>query len=52
MGGMEGMDWIGREGLEGRDGKGGMRWEGGMELIHVSKGGMEREGRDEIRWEW
>ena len=61
MGGMEGMDWIGREGLEGRDGKGGwegrdgkggMRWERGMELIHVSKGGMEWEGRDEIRWEW
>ena len=45
------MDWIGREGLEGMDGKGGMRREGGMEWIHYGEGGMEWEGRDKIRWE-
>ena len=45
------MDWIGREGLEGRDGKGQMRREGGMEWIHDREGGMEWAGRDEIRWE-
>ena len=41
-----------KRGWEGRNGKGGMRREGGMEWIHDSKGGMEWEGRDEKRWEW
>jgi len=36
--------------LEGRDGKGGMRKEGGMKWIHESEVGMEWEGRDDIRW--
>ena len=39
-------------GWEGRDGKGGMRREVGMEWIHDSEGRMEWEDRDEIRWEW
>jgi len=44
---MGGMDWIGREVLEGRDGKGGGKeGMGGMEWIHDNKGGMEWEGRD------
>ena len=38
--------------MDGLDKKEGMRREVGMEWIHYSEGGMEWEGRDEIRWEW
>ena len=38
--------------MDGLDKKEGMRREVGMEWIHDSEGGMEWEGRDEIRWEW
>ena len=47
-----GIGRKGWEGGEGKDGKGGIRREGGMKRIHDCKGGMEWEGRDEIRWEW
>ena len=43
---------VGRKRWEGMNEKGGMRREEGMEWIHDSEGGMEWEGRDEIRWEW
>ena len=46
------MDGLDRKGWEGRNEKGGMRWEGGMEWIHDTEGGIEWEGMDEIRWEW
>ena len=53
-GGLDRKGGIGRKGWEemweGRDGKGGMRREGGMEWIHDSEVGMEWEGRDDIRW--
>ena len=55
---MGGMDWIGREGLEGMDGKEGMRREGGMEWIQIvregwnGKVGMRKDGNSRVVKGW